>query len=415
MDLSTFFIALVLLTLILRLWLAYRHAYAVRTHRYAVPSAFAHTITLDAHQKAADYVLAKTRLGAASIVAEAAILLLMTVGGGLQSIDLFWQRMTDPVSLVHGTLVVVSSVLLVSLVHVPFAIYKVFVIDTRFAFNTMTWRLYLTDFIKHSVLSAIIGVPLLCAALLLMRYAGEYWWIELWLIWSGLNLLMLVIYPTLIAPWFNTFSPLQNETLQARIETLLSKCGFQSKGLFVMNGSARSNHGNAYFTGFGSTKRVVFFDTLLERLEVNEIEAVLAHELGHFKHNHLIKRIIFVFTLSFLGLWVLYKLENADWFYSALGLTQSSPHLALALFLLLSPLALTMLQPLLASYSRKNEFEADRYAATYVNPQHLRDALVKLYRDNAATLTPDWLYSAFYDSHPPATIRIAKLSGVTHR
>ncbi|MCX8519683.1 MAG: M48 family metallopeptidase, partial [Methylophilaceae bacterium] len=224
-----------------------------------------------------------------------------------------------------------------------------------------------------------------------------------------------VIYPTLIAPWFNTFSPLQNDTLQARIETLLSKCGFQSKGLFVMNGSARSNHGNAYFTGFGSTKRVVFFDTLLERLEVNEIEAVLAHELGHFKHNHLIKRIILVFGLSFFGLWVLYKLENADWFYSALGLTQSSPHLALALFLLLSPLALTMLQPLLASYSRKNEFEADRYAATYVNPQHLRDALVKLYRDNAATLTPDWLYSAFYDSHPPATIRIAKLSGVTQR
>jgi STE24 endopeptidase len=246
-----------------------------------------------------------------------------------------------------------------------------------------------------------------------MQGAGQYWWLYLWIIWSIFNLLMLAVYPTFIAPLFNKFAPLQDESLKQRIEALLTKCGFKSQGLFVMDGSSRSSHGNAYFTGFGASKRVVFFDTLLERLNVDEIEAVLAHELGHFKHKHVVKRIIILFLMSFLGLALLGWLINQPWFYAGLGVTQTSNYMALILFLLVSPLFLFLLRPVMASYSRKNEFEADDYAANHASAKDLVKALVKLYRDNASTLTPDPLHSAFYDSHPPASIRISKLAAYT--
>jgi STE24 endopeptidase len=246
-----------------------------------------------------------------------------------------------------------------------------------------------------------------------MQEAGEYWWLYLWLTWSAFNLVMLAVYPTFIAPLFNKFAPLKDEALKQRIEALLTKCGFKSQGLFVMDGSSRSSHGNAYFTGFGASKRVVFFDTLLERLNADEIEAVLAHELGHFKHHHVIKRIALMFFVSFLGLALLGWLVGQTWFYTGLGVSQHSDYMALILFLLASPVFLFLLRPLMASYSRKNEFEADSYAAKHANASDLIKALVKLYRDNASTLTPDPLHSAFYDSHPPASIRISKLVAYT--
>jgi STE24 endopeptidase len=270
--------------------------------------------------------------------------------------------------------------------------------------------MFITDMLKQAILGIALGAPILFSALWLMQSAGNYWWLYLWIVWSVFNLLVLAIYPTFIAPMFNKFTPLQDEVLKKRIEALLKKCGFKSQGLFVMDGSSRSSHGNAYFTGFGKNKRVVFFDTLLERLDADEIEAVLAHELGHFKHKHVIKRIAMMFFISFVGLALLGWLDQQTWFFSGLGVQTESSYMALILFLLVSPVFLFLLRPIMASYSRKNEFEADAYAAKHANAKHLIEALVKLYRDNASTLTPDPLHSAVYDSHPPASIRIAKLN-----
>jgi STE24 endopeptidase len=274
----------------------------------------------------------------------------------------------------------------------------------------MTVAMFLGDLIKHGLLGLALGGPILLLALWLMQGAGAYWWLYLWFAWSAFNLIMLAVYPSFIAPLFNKFSPLHDEQLKTRIESLLTKCGFKSQGLFVMDGSTRSSHGNAYFTGFGASKRVVFFDTLLARLNTDEIESVLAHELGHFKHHHVIKRIIMLFSVSFLGLALLGWLMQQPWFYTGLGVQNASNYMALMLFLLVSPVFLFLLRPAMASYSRKNEFEADAYAAKQASAKDLVSALVKLYRDNAATLTPDPLHSAFYDSHPPASLRIAKLA-----
>jgi STE24 endopeptidase len=292
---------------------------------------------------------------------------------------------------------------------VPFDYFKTFNIDARFGFNKMTPAMFFQDMAKHALVGLAMGLPLLFAALWLMQGAGSYWWLWLWCVWAAFNLLVLAIYPTFIAPLFNKFSPLTDGTLKTRIEALLAKCGFKSQGLFVMDGSKRSSHGNAYFTGFGSNKRVVFFDTLLERLDTDEIEAVLAHELGHFKRRHVIKRIVMMFAVSFAGLALLGWLKQADWFYTGLGVATPSDHMALLLFLLVSPVLTFLLRPLFAAYARSNEFEADEYAAQYSSARHLVEALVKLYRDNASTLTPDPLHSAFYDSHPPASIRVAHL------
>ena len=300
-----------------------------------------------------------------------------------------------------------------ALVDLPFDYYRTFTVDEKFGFNKMTKAMFWSDLVKHSLVGLAMGAPILFAALWLMQGAGEYWWLYLWVVWSLFNIMMLAVYPTFIAPLFNKFTPLADESLKARIEALLVKCGFKSQGLFVMDGSARSSHGNAYFTGFGSSKRVVFFDTLLNRLNTEEIEAVLAHELGHFKHRHVIKRIIMLFGLSFLGLALLGWLMNQAWFYQGLGVTDASTYMALVLFLYVSPVMMFILHPVMASYSRKNEFEADDYAAKNADANHLVAALVKLYRDNASTLTPDPIHSAFYDSHPPASIRIAKLAAYT--
>jgi len=299
------------------------------------------------------------------------------------------------------------------LIELPFDYYKNFVVDAKFGFNKMTISMFFKDLVKHSLVGVALGAPILFAALWLMQSAGNYWWFYLWVVWALFNLIMLAVYPTFIAPLFNQFSPLKDDALKARIENLLTKCGFKSQGLFVMDGSSRSSHGNAYFTGFGASKRVVFFDTLLERLNADEIEAVLAHELGHFKHHHVIKRIIMMFVVSFLGLALLGWLINQPWFFLGLGVTQTSNYMALILFLLVAPVFLFFLRPLMASYSRKNEFEADSYAANHASAKDLVKALAKLYRDNASTLTPDPLHSAFYDSHPPASIRISKLAAYT--
>lgn len=411
--LTTIFVSLLLLTTATRVWLGRRHVSYIQSHRNKVPAAFDGNISLDAHQKAADYSSAKTRLMMTEGIAQAILLALFTLGGGLQWIDAAWRTAMPEQEIFRGALVILSAFLVSSLVDLPFDYYKSFVIDERFGFNKMTPRMFFTDLIKHSIVGLVLGAPILFAALWLMQGAGDYWWLYLWVVWSVFNLLMLAIYPTFIAPMFNKFSPLTDESLKTRIEKLLEKCGFKSQGLFVMDGSTRSSHGNAYFTGFGSSKRVVFFDTLLERLDADEIEAVLAHELGHFKHKHVIKRIALMFFVSFVGLALLGWLKQQAWFYSGLGVAEASDYMALLLFLLVSPIFLFLLRPLMASYSRKNEFEADAYAAKNADAGHLVEALVKLYRDNASTLTPDPLHSAFYDSHPPASIRISKLAALT--
>ncbi|MDP1765825.1 MAG: M48 family metallopeptidase [Methylotenera sp.] len=407
------FILLLITTTLIRLWLGRRHISYMQTHRKQVPAAFENNITLDAHQKAADYASAKTRLVIIESVAAALLLAALTLGGGLQLIDDIWRNLLSTQEIIRGALVICSALLVSSFIDLPFEYYKTFVIDEKFGFNKMTSAMFFSDLVKHSLVGLALGAPILFAALWLMQGAGQYWWLYLWLVWSVFNLVMLAVYPTFIAPLFNKFSPLKDENLKQRIETLLTKCGFKSQGLFVMDGSARSSHGNAYFTGFGSSKRVVFFDTLLERLNADEIEAVLAHELGHFKHHHVIKRIALMFLVSFLGLALLGWLINQPWFYTGLGVTQKSDYMALVLFLMVSPVFLFLLRPVMASYSRKNEFEADDYAANHASAKELVKALVKLYRDNASTLTPDPLHSAFYDSHPPASIRISKLAAYT--
>lgn len=407
------FIALLVLTTGIRMWLGNRHISYVQKHRNAVPAAFSDSITLSAHQKAADYTSAKTRLMIAEASAQAVLLGVLTVGGGLQLIDNLWRDLMPANEILRGALVTCSAMIVSSLIDIPFDYYKTFTVDEKFGFNKMTRRMFYSDLLKHTIVGVVLGAPILFAALWLMQGAGAYWWLYLWIVWSVFNLLMLAVYPTFIAPFFNKFTPLADAALKQKIETLLAKCGFKSQGLFVMDGSARSSHGNAYFTGFGSSKRVVFFDTLLERLNANEIEAVLAHELGHFRHHHVIKRIALMFTVSFLGLALLGWLMNQSWFYSGLGVEQASNYMALLLFLLVSPVFLFLLRPLMASYSRKNEFEADDYAAKHASAKCLVEALVKLYRDNASTLTPDPLHSAFYDSHPPASIRISKLAAYT--
>jgi STE24 endopeptidase len=291
----------------------------------------------------------------------------------------------------------------------PFNLYRTFIIEAKFGFNKMTFSLYLIDALKGMLIGAVLGLPLLFGVLWLMERMGDLWWLYVWSVWVSFNLLLLFIYPTFIAPLFNKFSPMQDQTMKARIETLLSKCGFTSSGLFVMDGSKRSAHGNAYFTGFGKTKRIVFFDTLLERLSINEVEAVLAHELGHFKHKHVVKRIAMTFVMSLGFLWLLGVLMQTTWFYQGLGVTTQSKAIALLLFFLVLPVFSFLLSPILSAYSRKHEFEADAYAAKQTASGDLVTALVKLYQDNASTLTPDPLYSKFYDSHPPAAARIANL------
>ncbi|MDD5383611.1 MAG: M48 family metallopeptidase [Gallionella sp.] len=406
------FVFTLVFTSLAKLWLAWRHLAHIAAHRAAVPEAFREKITLADHQKAADYTSAKTSFAMLGILFDAALLLAFTLGGGIQFIaDLCTVWFVSP--LTQGVTTIAAVLLLSSLLETPLSLYRTFVIEARFGFNKMTLALYLKDALKGLLLGAILGLPLLFGVLWLMSAMGSYWWLYVWLAWMVFNLLILFIYPTFIAPLFNKFTPLQDEAMKARIAALLGKCGFTASGLFVMDGSKRSAHGNAYFTGFGKTKRIVFFDTLLERLSGNEIEAVLAHELGHFKRRHVLKRIVATFAMSLGFLWLLGQLMQTAWFYQGLGVSTPSTALALLLFFMILPLFSFALQPLLSAYSRKHEFEADEYAARQTAATDMVSALVKLYQDNAATLTPDPLYSSFYDSHPPAATRIAHLQ--SHR
>ena len=402
------FIAALVLSTLTKLWLARRHLTHIAAHRDAVPEAFNAKITLDDHQKAADYTSAKTRFSMLGLLFDAALLLAFTLGGGIQAIATLCNGwFSSP--LLQGMATLVSVLVLTSILEAPFNWYRTFRIEARYGFNKMTLKLYLMDAFKGMLIGAILGLPLLAGVLWLMGRMGEYWWLYVWAVWVGFNLLILFIYPTFIAPLFNKFSPLQDETMRARINALLSRCGFTSSGLFVMDGSKRSAHGNAYFTGFGKNKRIVFFDTLLERLDISEVEAVLAHELGHFKNHHVLKRIVTTFAMSLVFLWLLAVLMQNGWFYQGLGVSTTSTAVALLLFFTVLPVFSFLLSPLMSAYSRKHEFEADAYAAQQTDAQDLVNALVKLYQDNAATLTPDPLYSQFYDSHPPAAVRIAHL------
>lgn len=413
---SAVFLAALLLTFCTRMWLARRHIHHILAHRGRVPEGFSSQVNLEAHQKAADYTCAKTRLGYASISLETVLLLIFTLGGGLDALVAFWSNwLNNP--LANGIAIITSVMLLMGAAEIPISYYRTFIIEQKFGFNKMTPRMFLTDLVKRTALGMLLGIPFLLGVLWLMEKMGSNWWLYAWLAWMGFNLVVLAIYPTWIAPLFNKFTPLEDVALKARIEQLMRKCGFKSSGLFVMDGSRRSNHGNAYFTGFGKTKRIVFFDTLLSRLNAPEIEAVLAHELGHFKRRHVIKRIAWSFAMSLVFLWMLGYLMQQSWFYQGLGVSVSSvpsTAVALLLFFLVMPAFTFLFQPLASLYSRKHEFEADEYAAYNASAPDLMRALVKLYQDNAATLTPDPLHSAFYDSHPPAATRIARLQNLAH-
>ena len=390
-----------------RLLLAGRQIRHVRAHRDAVPAEFAERIALASHQKAADYTIDRTRTGMFTTAIEAAVLLAFTLGGGLAWLHAFWSARLDGLS--YGVAMIFSLTFISGLIDLPLSLYRQFVIEARYGFNRMSLGLFFTDLAKQTLLGVAIGTPVILAVLWLMGAMGERWWLWVWLFWSAFNLLLMFIYPTWIAPLFNKFSPLADGEMKTRIEALLARCGFRSSGLFVMDGSKRSSHGNAYFTGFGDNKRIVFFDTLLSRLQPGEVEAVLAHELGHFRRRHIVKRMIVMFASSLAFLWLLGQLIDAPWFYAGLGVPEGNTALALILFFLVVPVFTFPLSPLMSHFSRRHEFEADAYAAEHAAAGDLVHALVKLYDDNASTLTPDPLHSLFYDSHPPAAQRIARL------
>lgn len=408
---SNLFLTLLAATLVTRLWLAHRHVRHILAHRARVPGPFKTRIKPAAHRKAADYTATKTRFGMLTTVIDAGLLFAWTLGGGLELVDRAW-RAAGYSELLTGVGFLLSVFFIIALIDLPFSLYQTFVIESRFGFNRTTLGIFFADLLKQAVLLVLLGLPLALAALWLMQMSGGLWWLYVWLLWSGFTLLMIWAYPAVIAPLFNKFTPLRNRPLLTRVNRLLKRAGFTSRGIFIMDGSRRSAHGNAYFTGFGRNKRVIFFDTLLKSLRGPEIEAVLAHELGHFHHRHILKRIAMLFAMSFAGLALLGWLAGQPWFYRELGVSQVSNHAALMLFLLVSPVFGYFLQPLMAWGSRRHEYQADAFAAKQADARAMVSALVKLYRENASTLTPDPLHSAFYDSHPPAAMRIAHLQSL---
>jgi len=411
----TFAFALTLLaSLLLKFWLGSRQIRHVAQHRAEVPSAFSATITLAAHQKAADYTITKARFGMLELALGTVVLMGWTLLGGLSELNQFllgWLGggMGQQIALLA------AFILINGVIDLPITLYQTFVIEERFGFNKTTLKLWALDLLKSSLIGALIGLPIAALILWMMGATGSLWWLWAWAVWMGFNLLLLVIYPTFIAPLFNKFEPLEDETLKARVTALMKRCGFAAKGLFVMDGSKRSAHANAYFTGFGAAKRVVFYDTLLAKLSANEVDAVLAHELGHFKHKHIIKRIVSMFAMSLLGFALLGWLATQAWFYTGLGVQPNlgAPNdaLALLLFMLAIPIFSFFIAPMFAQISRKHEFEADAYAVQQTSGPDLATALLKLYEDNASTLTPDPLYVKFYYSHPPASERLARMMG----
>jgi STE24 endopeptidase len=406
------FLIMFALSIGLRLWLSQRQIAHIRDHRAQVPESFADKITLEEHQKAADYTTTKTRFGRLPLFYDAGLLLIWTLGGGLEWLDQSIIAM-EYGPIITGITVMLAFMFISSALDLPFSLYSTFVIEEKFGFNRTTVKTFIIDLFKGLALGLVIGVPLLFIILWLMEQAGELWWIYTWMVLTGFSLLIMWIYPTLIAPIFNKFEPLEEGDTLNRIKNLLSRCGFSSNGVFVIDGSKRSSHGNAYFSGFGRNKRIVFFDTLLKMLNDDELEAVLAHELGHFKKKHIIKTMLISFATTFVALAILAWLMKNEWFYHGLGLSTPSTYMALLLFMLVSPVFTFVLSPIMSLFSRKNEFEADAFAAEQTNAKHLIKALVDLYRENANTLTPDPLYSAFYDSHPPAPVRIAHLNAQT--
>ncbi len=402
------FLALLIITTGVQLWLSLRNAKHVAKHRAAVPQEFADKITLEEHQKAADYTRTKGSFGRFNLILSAVVLLLWTLGGGLEILDnsirsFNWEPLTT------GVVFIIGFSLISSIIDIPTSIYSTFVIEEKFGFNKSTIKVFFIDMLKGAALSVAIGIPLIMLVLWLMESAGSLWWLYAWAALTAFSILMMWAYPKFIAPIFNKFKPLEEGDVLNRITTLLDKTGFNSDGVFVMDGSKRSSHGNAYFTGFGKTKRIVFFDTLLKHLTPTQVEAVLAHELGHFKHKHVLKGMIVSMTMTLVGFAVLAWLMQQQWFYNALGVSQSSTYMALVLFILVSPAFTFFIGPIMSRWSRKHEFEADSFAAQQSDSAELISALVGLYKKNAGTLTPDPLYSAFYDSHPPASIRIAHL------
>jgi STE24 endopeptidase len=409
------FAAALVASLGVKLWLATRQMRHVAAHRDAVPAPFDGTVPLSAHQRAADYTLAKGRFGLLSMAFGTAVLLGWTLLGGLDALNVAMRDMVQPrLGPMAYQLALLAAFALVSgALDLPFEAWRTFRIEQRHGFNRMTPRLFIADMLKGMALAAVLGLPLAALVLWIMAAAGPWWWLVAWVVWTGFQLLMLVLYPTVIAPLFNKFQPLPDEALRARVQALMQRCGFSAKGLFVMDGSRRSAHGNAYFTGLGAAKRVVFFDTLLAKLTPVEVEAVLAHELGHFKHRHVMQRMVLVFGASLAGLALLGWASGQAWFYTGLGvqpnLAAPNDALALLLFLLALPPFLFFLSPLAAVYSRRHEFQADAYACAQADGSALASALLKLHEDNASTLTPDPLYVRFYYSHPPAGERLAAL------
>lgn len=410
------FAAAVCASMTLKFWLASRQIRHVAQHRSAVPQPFADRISLAAHQKAADYTLAKTRLGLLELAWGTVLMLGWTLLGGLSALNALLAS-TLGTGIGQQLALVATFVLIGTVLDLPFALYSTFVLEARFGFNKTTLRLWLADTVKSAVLSAVVGLPFLALVLWMMGATGPWWWLWVWGAWTAFNLLALWVYPTWIAPLFNQFKPLEDVQVRERVSALMARSGFTSKGFFVMDGSRRSAHANAYFTGFGTSKRVVFFDTLLAQLTAAEVDAVLAHELGHFKHRHVLKRMLAVFAASLIGLAVLGWLSQQVWFYTGLGVTPNpagpNDALALLLFMMVLPLASTFVGPWFAHASRRDEFQADAYAVAQTQATDLASALLKLYEDNAATLTPDPVYVRFYYSHPPASERLGRILGAT--
>ena len=415
-SLSLLFAAALLASLLIKFWLATRHMRHVAAHRDAVPAPFVSTITLAAHQRAADYTLAKSRIGLLNMAFVAIVLLGWTLFGGIDALNIALRDGLQPRfgSMAYQLALLACFAVIGSLLDLPFELFSTFRIEQRFGFNRMTWKMYLADTAKGALVGALVGLPVAALMLWIMGATGRLWWLWAWGAWMAFNLAVLVLYPTVIAPLFNKFEPLADESLKARVQALMARCGFAAKGLFVMDGSKRSAHANAYFTGFGAAKRVVFFDTLLSKLTPGEVEAVLAHELGHFKHKHVVKRIVSMFAISLAGLALLGWLSTQAWFYAGLGVRPSmavpNDAVAVLLFLLVTPVFGFFVSPLFAQLSRRHEFEADAYACRQASGNDLAAALLKLHEDNAATLTPDPLYVRFYYSHPPASERLAALS-----
>ncbi|HWP20522.1 MAG TPA: M48 family metallopeptidase [Burkholderiaceae bacterium] len=413
--LSILFAALLLASLGVRLWLAGRQIRHVAAHQHEVPPDFRGTVTPEAHRRAAHYTIAKTRFGLLTAAVSAAVLLGWTLLGGLDALNVLVRDAVQPRwgDFPYQLALLAAFVVIGALIDVPFEAWSTFRIEQRFGFNRMTWGMFFGDLLKGALVGAVLGLPLAALILWLMGAAGDWWWLWAWSVWVGFNLLVLVLYPTAIAPLFNKFEPLKDESLRERVEALMARCGFSAKGLFVMDGSRRSAHANAYFTGLGAAKRVVFFDTLLAKLSPGEVEAVLAHELGHFKHRHVLKRMVGIFGASLLGFALLGWLDGQAWFYTGLGvqpnLAAPNHALALLLFMLAGPVFMFFVTPWMASLSRRHEYQADAYACEQADGRDLAAALLKLYEDNASTLTPDPVYVRFYYSHPPASERLAAM------